>query len=63
MQPVTNLALQVTAIHSMIGFQVTDHGFYGISTLNEFELRFASAPGLPSSTVSGWVFGKVFFSG
>jgi len=25
MQPVTNLALQVTAIHSVIGFQVTDH--------------------------------------
>jgi hypothetical protein len=26
MQPVTNLALQVTAIHSVIGFQVTDDG-------------------------------------
>jgi DNA-binding PadR family transcriptional regulator len=26
MQPVTNLALQVTEIHPVIGFQVTDEG-------------------------------------
>jgi hypothetical protein len=31
MQPVTNLALQVTAIHPVIGFQVTDDRFYGFA--------------------------------
>jgi hypothetical protein len=31
MQPVTNLALQVTAIHLVIGFQVTDDRFYGFA--------------------------------
>jgi len=46
MQPVTNLALQVTAIHPVIGFQVTDHWFDGISPFDEFALGFAQALGL-----------------
>jgi hypothetical protein len=46
MQPVTNLALQMAAIHSVIGFQVTNDGFDGISALDEFALRTAQALGL-----------------
>jgi hypothetical protein len=46
MQPVTNLALQVTAIHPVIGFQVTDHWFDGVTPLDEFALRLAQALGL-----------------
>jgi hypothetical protein len=46
MQPVTNLALQVTAIHPVIGFQVTDDRFYGVTSLDEFALGFAQALGL-----------------
>ena len=46
MQPVTNLAPQMTAIHSVIGLQVTDDRFDGISPLDEFSLRSAQALGL-----------------
>ena len=46
MQPVTNLALKVTAIHSVIGLQVTDDRFYGVTPLDEFALRSAQALGL-----------------
>jgi hypothetical protein len=46
MQAVTNLAPQVTAIHSVIGFQVTNHGFDGVTPFDEFALRSAQALGL-----------------
>jgi hypothetical protein len=46
MQPVTNLALQVTAIHPVIGLQVTDDGFDGVTPFDEFALRTAQALGL-----------------
>jgi hypothetical protein len=47
MQPITNLALEVTAIHSVIGFQVTDHWLDGISPFDEFSLRSPPPPKLP----------------
>jgi hypothetical protein len=34
MQAVTNLAFQVTAIHPVIGFQVTDDGSDGKRSIN-----------------------------
>ena len=46
MRPVTNLALEVTAIHSVIGFWVTDDGFERVTSLDQFALRFAQALGL-----------------
>jgi len=46
MQAVTNLALEVTAIHSVIGLQVTDDGFDGVTAFDEFALRSAQALGL-----------------
>ena len=46
MQPVTDLALQVTAIHPVIGLQVTDDGFDGVTPFDEFALRTAQALGL-----------------
>jgi hypothetical protein len=46
MQAVTNLALEVTAIHSVIGFQVTDDRFDGVTPFDELALRYARALGL-----------------
>jgi hypothetical protein len=46
MQPVTNLALQVTAIHAVIGLQVTDDRFDGVTPFDEFALGLAQALGL-----------------
>jgi hypothetical protein len=43
MQPVTNFAPQVTAINSVIGLQVTDDGFNGVTALDEFALRSAQS--------------------
>jgi len=45
-QAVTNRALEVTAIHLVIGFKVTDHWFDSVAALDEFALKSAQALGL-----------------